>query len=47
MLILLNTSLRTNKFFYELRKKGMKLIEFDSETINYLDGFWENIIMRR
>ena len=47
MLILLNTSLRTNKFFNELKEKGMKLKELDSEIIKYLDNFWENIVMRR
>lgn len=44
MLLLLNTSLRTNKFFSELKKKKMKLISLDSETIKYLDNFWDNVV---
>lgn len=44
MLLLLNASLRTNKFFSELKDKKMKLIKLDSEIVKYLDNFWKNII---
>lgn len=47
MLIVLNTALRTNQFFYELKKEGMKIIELNPETVKYLENFWSSIVMRR
>lgn len=44
MLLLLNTSLRTNKFFSELKKKEMRLIELDPNITRYLDDFLKTII---
>ncbi len=43
-ILMLNSAIRTNKFVRELRKKGMKLIDLDSETISFLDDFENNII---
>jgi geranylgeranyl pyrophosphate synthase len=47
MLILLNTTLRANKFFYELKKEGMKIVKLNHETVKYLESFWKNIVVRR